>query len=275
MTTSLLKAAAVIARLSLALLLLTAVFHAGSYAQSGDSLPFIDHTHFDPPPSKSAANPYLTSQIHMNGRFWTTIVNNGVVGNIFRTRLPTERKTAPSFYYPQYSRVQHGYYTGLWIGGVVGNDTLVTTAIDEIGQREFYPDTYPLGQFDVRSSDPSSPYFNQRASAEIEFHATFTDTFEDQPFVPYNSYDNRSHKSLNLNVQQSSYSWSHRYAQDFLIVNYRFINIGVDTIKSAWVGIYYGGCNHHRGEMPYPMPDDVEGYIYSAPHEFEELDKLF
>jgi hypothetical protein len=207
----------------------------------------------------------------MNGRFWTTIVNNGVVGNIFGIRLPTERKTAPSFYYPQYSRVQHGYYTGLWIGGVVGDDTLVTTAIDEIGQREFYPDVYPLGQFDIRSSDPTSPHFDRHASAEMEFHATFTDTFEDHPFVPYNSYDNRTHKPLNLKVHQSSYSWSHRYGQDFLIVNYSFTNIGLDTIKSAWVGIYYGGCVHHRSEMPYPYPDDVEGYIYSAPHEFEEL----
>jgi hypothetical protein len=206
----------------------------------------------------------------MNGRFWTTIVNNGVVGNIFGIRLPTERKTAPSFYYPQYSRVQHGYYTGLWIGGVVGDDTLVTTAIDEIGQREFYPDVYPLGQFDIRSSDPTSPHFDRHASAEMEFHATFTDTFEDHPFVPYNSYDNRTHKPLNLKVHQSSYSWSHRYGQDFLIVNYSFTNIGPDTIKSAWVGIYYGGCVHHRSEMPYPYPDDVEGYIYSAPHEVEQ-----
>jgi len=207
----------------------------------------------------------------MNGRLWTTIVNNGVVGNIFGIAMPNERKTAPSFYYPEYSRIQHGYYTGLWIGGVVGNDTLVTTAIDEMGQREFYPDAYPFGDFVVKSSDPNSPYYSSGANGEVEYQATFTDTFEDQPFVPYNSYDDRTHKSMHLRVTQSSYSWSHRYAQDFIIVDYRIGNIGRDTINSAWIGIYYNGCNHHRGEMPYPIPDDVEGYIYSAPHEFKEL----
>ena len=274
--TSLLRTAAEFTRLSLLLIVLTAVFSGVSYAQPEDSppedsLPVISRSHFDMPPSKSAASPQIESLVHMNGRFWTTIVNNGVVGNIFGTALPNERKTAPSFYYPEYSRIQHGYYAGLWIGGVVAGDTLVTTAIDEIGQREFYPDAFPLGDFIIKSSNPSSPYYDLFAHGELEYHATFTDTFEDQSFVPYNSYDNRSHKSMNLSVAQSSYSWSHKYAQDFLIVDYRIANIGRDTIKSAWVGAYYSGCNHHRGEMPYPIPDDVEGYIYSAPHEFEEL----
>ena len=270
--TSLILAAVNIARLSLTFLVLTVVFFGESYAQFDESIPPPrDQARSDPPPMATASYPNYNSRIHMNGYFWTAITNAGIIGNYFGAQLPDQRKTAPSFYYPTYSRVQYGYYAGLWVGGVVGNDTLVTTAIDEIGQREFFPDMYPLGDFNTRSNVPTSPYYDRRASGELEFHATFTDTFENHAFVPYNSYDNRSHKPLNLQVSQSSYSWSHRYAQDLLIVNYRMANLGTDTIKSAWVGMYYSGCAHHRSEMPYPFPDDVEGYIYSRPHEFEEL----
>ncbi len=273
--TTLILAAARLARLSLTMFLLTAVFLQPSYAQENDSIPpprdYNQMTKGHQLPKASARFPNYNSRIHTNGYLWATITNNGIFGNWFNQQLPSERKTAPSFYYPTYSRVQHGYYAGLWIGGVLGDDTLVSTTVDEIGQTEFNPDFYPFGDFETRSNIPNSPFFDRKATGEIEYHATYTDTFEDNPFVPYNSYDNRSHKPLYLEVMQSSYSWSHRYARDFVIVNYRIANIGTDTIKSAWVGIYYAGCVHHRGEMPYPMPDDVEGFIYSRPHEFEEL----
>jgi hypothetical protein len=80
--------------------------------------------------SKSAADPYLDYRIHDNGYLWTTVNNNGIIGNIFGFELPGERKQAPSFYHPTYSRIQHGYYAGLWVGGVVRGDTLVTVAMD-------------------------------------------------------------------------------------------------------------------------------------------------
>ncbi|MEA3297346.1 MAG: hypothetical protein U9R56_05730, partial [candidate division Zixibacteria bacterium] len=222
------------------------------------------------PPVKSCRTPNIDYEVHRNGRLWTTVNNNGVIGNIFGFSLPDERKTAPTLYYPGYSRIQHGYYVALWVGGVVGEDTLVTTAMDPVGNREFWPDYYPFGEIQVKTNE-KSPTVNLRSAREVEFHAVYTDTFEEETFVTYNTYDNRQHKPLNIAVMQTSYSWSYEYAEDIMIVDYIIMNLGTDTINSAWVGIYYNGCIHHRGELPYPMSDDLEGYIYSAPYEFEEI----
>ena len=127
--------------------------------------------------------PYVTHQIHNNGRLYNTIINNGITGNIFGFEDNRQNKAAPSFYYPRYSRVPHGIFSGLWVGGVLRNDTLVSTAIDETFtgwwpiNLEFWPDLYPDGAFKVRSTDMSSPYYDPRARAQLEFETEYTDTF--------------------------------------------------------------------------------------------------
>ena len=219
--------------------------------------------------------PYVTHQIHNNGRFYNTIVNNGMTGNIFGFEDNKQNKAAPSFYYPRYSRVPHGVVSGLWVGGVLRNDTLVSTAVDETFSGweinlEFWPDLYPDGAFKVRSTDMSSPYYDPRALAQLEFECDYTDTFVYQSFMDYNQYDQRYHKPLNLHVTQTSYSWSYKYAEDFIIVDYAIQNIGLDTIKDAFAGIYYEGAVYHVGELPYPRLDDLEGYINTLQHEFSE-----
>ncbi len=227
--------------------------------------------------SKSAAYPYLDFRIHDNGYLHTTINNNGIIGNIFGFDLPGERKQAPSFYHPRYSRIQHGYYAGLWVGGVVRGDTLVTVAMDVNWNyweyrwpMEFWPDSYPFGAIEERSTNPLSPHYDQWAKAEQEFTAVYTDTAERQSWIPYNFYDSRSHKPMNIKVTQTSYSWTYKYARDFVLVDYIVNNLGADTIYDAWIGLYYVGCVHHRGEQPYAPSDDLAGYIYSVPHEYEE-----
>ena len=115
------------------------------------------------PPSLSASRanpPDIAFEVHRAGRLWTTVNNDGIIGNIFGFYLPDLRKSAPSFHFPNYSQITHGNYIGLWIGGVVNGDTLVSTTIDEVGNREFWPDYPPTGNFMVRSNQPSSPSGN-------------------------------------------------------------------------------------------------------------------
>ena len=235
----------------------------------------------DRPNQKAAAFPYITYRLHANGFLWNVINNNGVVGNIFGFEMPHESKQAPSFYHPGYSRIQHGRYSALWVGGVVRQDTLVTVgmdvawdfwdAYDRAYPMEFWPDEWPFGDMTVRSSDPSSPYFDPDARAEFEVEAVYTDTAENYWWIPYNPYDNRDHKSMGLKVTQTSYSWSYKYARDFILIDYLIENQGRDTIYDAFVGFYHVGGVFHRGEQPWPPYDDVEGYIKSVPHEFEEV----
>jgi len=235
----------------------------------------------DRPDQKSTAFFYITMRIHDNGDLWNVVNNNSVIGNLFGFEMPGEGKQAPSFYHPGYSRIQHGDYAALWVGGVVRGDTLVTTgmevawdfwdAYDQGYPLEFWPDEWPFGDMSVRSNDPVSPYYDRGARAELEIEAVYTDTAENHWWVPYNSHDGRGHEPMGLHVTQTSYSWSYKYAKDFILVDYLIQNMGRDSIYDGWVGLYYVGGVYHRGEQPWPPYDDVEGYIKSAPHEFEEL----
>ena len=215
--------------------------------------------------------PEIRHVVHRNGRLWNTINNNGIMGNVYGFSLTDIYKTAPSFHFPGYSQMTHGQHIGLWIGGLVNGDTLVSTTIDEIGQREFWPDYHPWGQFESLSTNPTSPDYSPLASAEQEYRCVYTDTFQNENFVPSSGYDRRKHKPLNIGVAQTSFSWSNPYAADFLIVDYSIQNLGRDTIKSAYVGLYYSGFIWHRGEQPFPIADEVEGYIDSIPYEYEGL----
>ena len=225
----------------------------------------------------SAEFPYLDHNVHNSGLLLNVMNNNGILGNIFSYEYLGMGKQAPSFYHPNYCRIQHGYYAALWVGGIVNDDTLVSTAMDtdwNVWHRgypiEFWPDIWPMGQMERKSNIPTSPDYDFRAKAEQQFTATFTDTFEREWFVPPNSWDRRDHRPLNIEVTQTSYSWSFKYAQDFIIVDYVIQNLGAETIKDAFMGLYYVGCVHHRGEQPYAPSDDVAGYIYSTEPDFED-----
>lgn len=220
---------------------------------------------------QSRYRPELDYAIHRAGKLWTTFNNDGIIGNVYGFPLPEINKSAPSFYYPQYSRTSYGNQIGFWIGGVVGNDTLVSTTVDELGLREFYPDYAPFGNMEIMSSILTSPYYDPRADAEEQFRTIYTDTFQYQQFVPSNSWDARGHKPLNVAVVQTSYAWSPAYAENFIVVDYNILNLSDDTIKSCYVGLYYNGMIWNRGEMPWPIADEWEGYIESTPYEFEEL----
>ncbi|MFH1686884.1 MAG: hypothetical protein ABIE70_05110 [bacterium] len=215
--------------------------------------------------------PEIDFRVHRNGRLWNTVNNNGIMGNVYGFPLSDMYKAAPSFRFPGYSQTTYGQQIGLWVGGVVNGDTLVSTTIDELGQQEFWPDYYPFGQFEAKSTNPTSPDYSIRARAEQEFRCVYTDTFQYEDFVPSNNYDRRKHQPLNIAVMQTSFSWSNSYAADFMIVDYGVQNLGDDTIKSAYIGLYYTGFIWHRGEQPYPIADEVEGYIDSIPYEYEGL----
>jgi hypothetical protein len=228
------------------------------------------------PTKHTVETPYLDAGVHDNGLFYTVINNNGIVGNLFNTEYGTQARQAPSFYHPRYTRVQYGYWAALWVGGIKAGDTLVSVAMDvdynywDYGYPiEMWPDIYPFGKMEQRSNLPNSPYYHPEAKAEVEFSSTFTDTFQFVWFVPRNSYDQRDHRPLGIEVKQTSYSWSFKYAADFILVDYEINNLTADTIKEVWVGEYYVGCARYRGEMPYPPSDDIAGYIYGAPHELD------
>ena len=265
--------------LPFAVLMIMYILPGGSLFAREPLLLYPDSSRHERPALKAAAySPWIDYRLHDNGYLWTTIHNNGAIGNIFNLQMPYENKQAPTFYYPRQSRIQHGYYTALWVGGVLNGDTLVSTAVEtdwkgrtRTPPMEFWPYEWPSSLITTTSEDPSSDYYSPEARAELQYTSVYTDTIESGWFIPYNDYDARSHKSLGLSVLQTTYSWSYKYIRDMIIVDYHIENIGRDTIHDAFVGIYYVGCNQHRGEQFSPPDDDVVGYIRRWPYEFEEL----
>ncbi len=260
--------------MALGLLLVSAVTVYGD-----DDLPYPDlpadqfpNKQFDPPfpigKQAAAASPYLSFRVHNNGRFWNTVMNNGVIGNLYNFPDPLARRTAPAFFFPKYSRRRHGFYTGLWVGGVVGDDTLVTCTIDELGNTEMWPGDYPDGDFVEVERDSNGVLLD--AGARQQMVAQYADTLYREAFVPFSPYDLRKHQPLNIAVTQTTYSWSLDYAEDFIIADYAIKNVGRQAIQDAYVGIYYVGGVQHISEQPFPRLDDIEGFIDSLPHEFEE-----
>lgn len=255
---------------------------SNSFAYTEEELEML----FNPPKDKKAIapksasyTPYYTWRFHRNGLLWNTINNNGIIGNFFGVSDPEIGRTAAEYMYPRYSRIKHGLTTALWVGGVIGNDTLVSTALDvdyrgwwTRWQPEFWPEEYPDGDFTTVEKEFAIEFGSLLSRSEVVFEATYTDTFRYDPFVPYNNYDQRYHKPLDIKVTQTSYSWSYKYAEDFIIVNYRIHNIGRNHIKDTYVGLFHRGANYFINEMPLRM-DEQEGYIDSVVHEFEELGK--
>ncbi len=230
-------------------------------------------------PKAAESAPEIKYRLHKNGKFWDVINNNGILGNMFGAQDPDLKRTAASYYFPRYSRIRHGYYTGVWVGGVLGNDTLVSADLDVNWEgwwngfpSEFWPDYGIAGDFkDITPNiSGNSDYL---AKSQVTFSTAYTDTFQYQSFVPYNTYDRRYHMPLNIRVDQTSYSWSYDYAEDFIIVDYKLTNLGEQTIQSAFLGLYHIGGINHIAELPYPRLEDQEGFIDSVGYDFEELGK--
>ena len=221
-------------------------------------------------PSLSAATPNLTYRIHNNNKLLTTIMNNGMMGNPFAYRDTRPDREAPSFFHPSYNYKKYSNLTALWIGGVVGNDTLVSTAYNESGEMELWADFAPLGDF-VNLSNTGQTGIGSATTREQIYQAHYTDTFRSPSVVPYNTYDHRYHKPLGVDIEQTSYSWPYKYSEDFIIVDYIITNVGKNDIRDAFVGIYVDGAVFRMEQGILPSYDDNEGFISRWKYPEEDL----
>jgi hypothetical protein len=165
--------------------------------------------------------------------------------------------------FPAGSGEDYLFQGGLWIGGILGDDTLVSTgAANWYVENEFMPGCLPGDTIIERSSDTSSPYYDPEALSDQDFIAVYTDTVTDTQFV------HPGHTPLGVKVDQQSYCWSNGYAKDFVIVKLSVQNIRGDAqvIRNACFGLFidgdvtpvtsYGMCRRVAAE------DDITGFRY-------------
>lgn len=170
------------------------------------------------------------------GNIGLTITNFGTIGHGF-TLWPGQ----PSCEYPKGSQIEHLFDGGLWIGGKKNGVIRVTTgAIDAsaANRGEGFEYTNASGQIITqRSSLLTSPFYSPLAVSHQDFICEYTDTattIGGQVIV--------NHNPLGLKVIQSSYCWNYPYADFFVIMRYRIVNIGYrgDTspIDSVFTGMW-------------------------------------
>ena len=206
--------------------------------------------------------PYATIAIHNIGRIAMTISNYGVIGVNPMMKLydPITGEEAPSMNYPKGYSVDFLAEAGLWVGAIVGRDTLVTTSAGSAwGVREFWPLPYPEGDIRHRSTnDPYSPEFDSSVSQQ-DFIAIYTDTIDDVDITGYDYDTQRIHRPLNIQVTQRSYSWGYDYADDFILLDFEIANISLRDLQDVYVGLY---VDNDIGKLsnPYRFFDDICGF---------------
>ncbi len=196
----------------------------------------------------------------------------------------------PSCQFPKGSNLVYLYKGGIWVGGIVGTDTLVSCGADFNNHfREFNPDPFPLGNIIKRSTtDPLSPQY-QGAISEQDYVCEYSDTVTlTNPYPSFDQISNLPHHPLGIQITQSSYGWSYGYASDFTLFNLRVSNVGKKTIKQAYVGLYMDfDIGRYVPTFTNPTPggstakpvgvgiDDLTGFLLSAPATYENQPCLY
>ena len=141
--------------------------------------------------------------------------------------------------FPKDSQTKYLFAAAIWIGAVLGRDTLVSVGADGWSYvREFNPDEAPLGTMRYRSNiDPARQEF-EGAISEQDFISTYYDTCLSCPGQGPDVIDGRPHVPLNIEVTERSYAWSYSYAQDFVLFDYGIRNIGRDRLRRVYMGLY-------------------------------------
>ncbi len=228
----------------------------------------------------TAANdfvPYCLS-IHDVGRWRLSVDNCGRVGlnwssgtfALYPDCITGNVITHPSEY-PKGARNRFLSEAGLWVGGVVGDDTLVTTVADFGFSWESVADWVSGKPLIGRSTLDSNDVNYWGAVSEQDRIVAYTDTFIDYSLLGYgfsDYLDHRPHKPIGLRFVQESYAWSYSYADDIVYFNVNVRNIGKLPVRAAYIGLFVEPAVEYvvmYDQLSRWGSDDLTGFLQSYP----------
>lgn len=205
--------------------------------------------------------PNIQFEYHNIGKIGMTIYNSGRFGTYGAT-LICDGEICPSVEYPIGSEMEYLFAGALWIGAIVGRDTLVSVGAEGWygSSAELLPEDGPDGAFIRRSSLRSNFDYSDEALSEQDFIATFADTVVDAGYNGTDEYDNRPHIPIGFTIRQSSYAWSYEYAEDFILFDYLLTNVSVFPIKDLYMGLYVDADVYHKSQEAGGYLDDICGF---------------
>ena len=217
------------------------------------------------------AYPVYQPKIQIAGNLRMAITNWGIVGfegqtlpvvqsllDGFADEYPPLTTWAAHFEFPAGTYCRYFYAGGLWVGGVVDGDTLVSTSLGSLSAPAYEFNGYTL--FETKSNLRHSGILDPAAHGQFEMHTTYYDTLVFPSYT--DDVDDRPHIPLGIEVSQSSYSWLSQPYDDIIIIVYRVRNIAPHPIKGAQLGVFVDPDVYSRwvlGSGGYD--DDLSGYL--------------
>ncbi len=179
----------------------------------------------------------------------------------------------PSFMTPKDGYQEYLYVGSIWIGGIIGDDTLVSTGHDGwfSHNSEFWP---PHDYYYKSVTESKSP-------ADYSLHAEFYDTLYENnsifwPTWPY-------HHPLNIEVALSSHTWFDTPNSQTIIYDMVITNIGEETINEGRVGLFFDSdvydynygytFNRHKDDISGSIRE--KGIVYTIDNDGDPIDGLF
>ncbi len=167
----------------------------------------------------------------------TTVHSNGIIGTPYYDAQLGQFQSG--FQFPVNRGVNYMFYSGLWVGGIVDGDTLVSTTIC----KELIPTQINKFKFELINDFHPNLFQNDTATttryttADAElFHTTFADTI-----IPiYNQWSKyiNKHKPLGLDVTMKTFTKDSPPFKNIILLDFIITNISDKTINSAYVGMY-------------------------------------
>ncbi len=155
---------------------------------------------------------------------------------------------AVAFESPPGSYKEYLFAGAFWIGGIIGDDTLVSTGLDGWSSygEEFQPPGFPAG---------SVTRFNYPADYSIR--ALSTDAFD--YIDPYSGVE---HNPLNIQISNRSHVWRTPQYEDIVIHDATLTNLGETLIEKTYIGLYFDADVGHRYvHTGLPWLDDITGSL--------------
>ena len=183
--------------------------------------------------------------VHDAGALYTPIMDGKIGSNGGGGPLdPETGNPLAATTYPQGSGNQYVFIGAPWVGGIVGEDTLVTVGFD--------------GWFFVQELNPQDRdhggAYRRGQYADDEFVTTLIDT---APVI----YVPEGHNPLGIEVELVSYSWADTLYDDFVILDCVIRNIGGNHIREGWVGFYMDNDIYHESNSGDGWTDDFSGAL--------------
>jgi len=216
-------------------------------------------------PDISSSPAYCNAE-HNIGNIVISVSNDGSFGNGWSLGGSIDCFTGrqvKSCEFPKRSQSTYLWAGDLWVGAIVGRDTLVSTC--GMGGHEFHPDESPFGDMIYRSNiDPARPEY-EGAISEQDYIAVYSDTCLNCRGVGNDELDGRGHRPLHVEVTQRSFAWSYSYAEDFILMDYSIKNIGNERLRQVYMGIYIDADVHSLANNADGYEDDLSGFRRKVP----------